>query len=77
MKEFLPEAWLKTNKIEKRILGEHRRLSGTSEIDAKARYVKLARSLPTFGVHFFLVKVRETTVFRVSRAQFGSGPHSI
>ena len=32
-------------------------LVGVSEIDAKYKYVKLARSLDTFGVHFFLVKV--------------------
>jgi hypothetical protein len=31
---------------------------GVSEVDAKLKYVKLARGLPTFGVHFFLVKVR-------------------
>lgn len=28
-----------------------------SEIEAKVRYVKLARSLKTYGVSFFLVKV--------------------
>lgn len=29
-----------------------------TEIEAKVRYVKLARSLKTYGVSFFLVKVR-------------------
>lgn len=29
-----------------------------TEIEAKVKYVKLARSLPTYGVSFFLVKVR-------------------
>ena len=48
---------MKANKIEKKIFTEHKKLAGTSEIDAKCKYVKLARSLPTFGVHFFLVKV--------------------
>ncbi len=57
LKEFLPQSYLRSNKIEKRIFSEHKRLAGTSEIDSKVRYVKLARSLPTFGVHFFLVKV--------------------
>lgn len=28
-----------------------------SEIEAKVKYVKLARSLRTYGVSFFLVKV--------------------
>ena len=50
---------MRSNKIEKRIFAEHKRLAGTSEIDSKVRYVKLARSLPTFGVHFFLVKVSD------------------
>ena len=57
LKEFLPQSYMKANKIEKKILSEHKKLAGTSEIDAKCKYVKLARSLPTFGVHFFLVKV--------------------
>ena len=43
--------------MEKKIFAEHRSLMGTSEIDSKYKYVKLARGLPTFGVHFFLVKV--------------------
>lgn len=58
LKEFLPQHYIKNTKIEKKIFQEHRKLMGTSEIDAKVRYVKLARGLPTFGVHFFLVKVR-------------------
>ena len=29
-----------------------------TEIEAKVKYVKLARSLRTYGVSFFLVKVR-------------------
>lgn len=39
-----------------------------TEIEAKVKYVKLARSLQTYGVSFFLVKVRasadETLVHR-------------
>ena len=59
MKSFLPEAFKgKASSAEKKILAEHKNLIGTSELDAKYRYVKLARSLPTFGVHFFLVRVR-------------------
>ena len=57
LKEFLPASYMKKNKIEKKIFQEHKKLLGTSEIDAKVKYVRLARSLPTFGVHFFLVKV--------------------
>lgn len=31
-----------------------------TEIEAKVSYVKLARSLKTYGVSFFLVKVRSS-----------------
>ena len=48
---------MKVKNVEKKIFGDHRSLMGTSEIDSKYKYVKLARGLPTFGVHFFLVKV--------------------
>ena len=51
---------MKVRNVEKKIFGEHRNLMGTSEIDSKYKYVKLARGLPTFGVHFFLVKVCHT-----------------
>ena len=50
---------MKVRNVEKKIFAEHRNLSGTSESDSKYKYVKLARGLPTFGVHFFLVKVGE------------------
>lgn len=33
-----------------------------TEIEAKVKYVKLARSLQTYGVSFFLVKVRDKTM---------------
>lgn len=33
-----------------------------TEIEAKVKYVKLARSLMTYGVSFFLVKVRANTM---------------
>lgn len=59
LKEFLPGSYMKANRIEKKIFGEHKALQGISELDAKSKYVKKARELPTFGVHFFLVKVRK------------------
>lgn len=37
-----------------------------TEIEAKVSYVKLARSLKTYGVSFFLVKVRS----RLGRGPF-------
>jgi hypothetical protein len=36
---------------------EHKKLGGLSEIDAKVKYTQLARSLKTYGITFFLVKV--------------------
>lgn len=36
----------------------HKNCGNMNEIEAKVRYVKLARSLKTYGVSFFLVKVR-------------------
>jgi FERM central domain len=65
LKEFLPLAFMKVKNVEKKIFAEHKSLVGVSEIDAKYKYVKLARGLPTFGVHFFLVKVREFIVYKV------------
>ena len=57
LKEFLPLGFMKVKNVEKKIFVDHKALMGTSEIDSKYKYVKLARGLPTFGVHFFLVKV--------------------
>lgn len=38
-------------------LQEHKNCGEMTEIEAKVKYVKLARSLRTYGVSFFLVKV--------------------
>uniref|UniRef100_U3IA16 Talin 1 n=1 Tax=Anas platyrhynchos platyrhynchos TaxID=8840 RepID=U3IA16_ANAPP len=40
-------------------LQAHKGCGNMSEIEAKVRYVKLARSLKTYGVSFFLVKVEQ------------------
>lgn len=39
------------------LLQEHKNCGEMNEIEAKVKYVKLARSLRTYGVSFFLVKV--------------------
>ena len=36
---------------------EHKALGAISEADTKVKYTTLARSLKTYGVTFFLVKV--------------------
>lgn len=41
------------------LLQAHKSCGDMSEIEAKVRYVKLARSLKTYGVSFFLVKVEQ------------------
>ncbi|XP_075388535.1 talin-2 isoform X2 [Tenrec ecaudatus] len=56
LKEFLPKEYIKQRGAEKRIFQEHRNCGEMSEIEAKVKYVKLARSLRTYGVSFFLVK---------------------
>uniref|UniRef100_A0A670KCU6 Talin 2 n=1 Tax=Podarcis muralis TaxID=64176 RepID=A0A670KCU6_PODMU len=56
LKEFLPKEYIKQRGAEKRIFQEHKNCGEMTEIEAKVKYVKLARSLRTYGVSFFLVK---------------------
>ncbi|XP_062370022.1 talin-1 isoform X2 [Cinclus cinclus] len=55
LKDFLPKEYIK-QKGERKIFMAHKSCGNMSEIEAKVRYVKLARSLKTYGVSFFLVK---------------------
>lgn len=57
LKEFLPQSYTKVKGIEKKVFAEHKKHVGLSELDAKVLYTKTARSLKTYGVTFFLVKV--------------------
>ncbi|KAJ8340259.1 hypothetical protein SKAU_G00348920 [Synaphobranchus kaupii] len=56
LKEFLPKEYIKLRGAEKKIFQDHKNCGEMSEIEAKVKYVKLARSLRTYGVSFFLVK---------------------
>ncbi|XP_066503310.1 talin-2a [Hoplias malabaricus] len=56
LKEFLPKEYIKQRGAEKKIFQEHKSCGEMLEIEAKVKYVKLARSLKTYGVSFFLVK---------------------
>ncbi|XP_010728674.1 talin-2 isoform X1 [Larimichthys crocea] len=56
LKEFLPKEYIKQRGAEKKIFQEHKNCGEMTEIEAKVKYVKLARSLRTYGVSFFLVK---------------------
>jgi talin len=61
IKDFVPPEYHKDKKeIEKELFQHHRRLQGMNELSAKFRYVQLCRSLKTYGVTFFLVKVCST-----------------
>ncbi|KAM9590959.1 talin-1-like isoform 1-T1 [Morphnus guianensis] len=55
LKDFLPKEYIK-QKGERKIFMAHKNCGNMSEIGAKVRYVKLACSLKTYGVSFFLVK---------------------
>ena len=65
LSEFTEQSYTKLGaKIEKKILALHKsgnvdnkKIRGMSEGEAKMAYIKLARSLQTFGTTFFLVKV--------------------
>jgi talin len=57
MKDLVPLEYQKNKDIEKNIYKEHSMLSGTTELNAKFRYVQLIRSLKSYGTSFFTVKV--------------------
>lgn len=56
LKDYLPADYAKIKHIERKIFSEHKKYYGLSELEAKLKYVGEARSLPTYGVTFFLVK---------------------
>ncbi|CAH8487481.1 unnamed protein product [Schistosoma turkestanicum] len=56
LKDRLPKEYIKSKGIEKRILEQYQKLGNYDEKEAKLRYVQLCRSLPTYGITFFLIK---------------------
>ena len=59
MERFLPDDFKgKAVGSAKKILEQHKKLLNKTENEAKFEYVKMARGLKTFGVHFFLVRVQ-------------------
>ncbi|KAI8898118.1 hypothetical protein BC833DRAFT_620631 [Globomyces pollinis-pini] len=56
MKDFVGPEYQKNKDLEKLIYKEHSMLKGTTELNAKFRYVQLIRSLKIYGTSFFLVK---------------------
>ncbi|KAJ3364604.1 Talin-1, partial [Kappamyces sp. JEL0680] len=55
MKDLVPPEYHKNKDVEKALYKEHSILQGTSELNAKFRYVQLIRSLKSYGTTFFLV----------------------
>ncbi len=57
-KDFMPTQHHKKAKgLEERMMKEHKKLVGMTDLNAKYRYVQLARSLKTYGITFYEVKV--------------------
>ena len=56
LRTILPAEYTKTKHVEKQVYALHRKLIGTSNIDAKIRYVRRSRGIKTFGITFFSVK---------------------
>lgn len=53
---------------------DHKNCGEMTEIEAKVKYVKLARSLQTYGVSFFLVKVRASPEEALLHSNAGKRP---
>ncbi|XP_048000507.1 talin-2-like isoform X2 [Leguminivora glycinivorella] len=56
LSEFLPHTYANSWGMEKKVIKEHKKHSGLTQLEAKHLYTKTARDLPTYGVTFFLVK---------------------
>ena len=64
LEEFLPREYVKRKGIEKSIYADYHMLHNLSEINAKFRYIQLCRSLKTYGVTFFLIKVKTYLLYK-------------
>lgn len=61
LENYVPPEWVKNKKgIEKDVFNEHRKLTGTTELNAKFRYVQLIRNLKNFGITFFQCREKGT-----------------
>ncbi len=57
LNDYMPPEFVKSKDAEKKMYMEHKKLQGVNELNAKYRYVQLCRSLKTYGISFFMVKV--------------------
>ncbi|KAH3746014.1 actin binding protein [Pelomyxa schiedti] len=51
--QFLPPRWQKTKKIGDEVFLQYKQVRGVEEVQAKFRYIQLARSLKTYGLTIF------------------------
>ncbi|XP_022836614.1 talin-2-like [Spodoptera litura] len=75
--EYLPAQYLNAWNIEKKIVKEFSQHQGLSELEAKFLYIKTARSLPTYGVTFFLVKEKQKDKKKLVPRLLGINSHAI
>ncbi|CAG5958004.1 unnamed protein product [Menidia menidia] len=74
LKEFLPKEYIKQRGSEKKIFQDHKNCGEMTEIEGKVKYVKLARSLQTYGVSFFLVKQPKPVEITLNKAAVKQAP---
>ena len=55
---YLPSDYVKARGVERTLAEEHRKWFELPAADLKLKYVRKCRSLPTYGITFFLVKAR-------------------
>nr|CDS22504.1 talin 2 [Echinococcus granulosus] len=77
VKEHLPKEYVKVKGIEKKIKEQYQKLNGLSEKDAKVRYIQVCRSLPTYGITFFLIKEKLPGKNKLVPRLFGVSKESV
>ncbi|KAL5112171.1 Talin-2 [Taenia crassiceps] len=77
VKEHLPKEYVKVKSTEKKIKEQYQKLNGLSEKDAKVRYIQVCRSLPTYGITFFLIKEKLPGKNKLVPRLFGVSKESV
>jgi hypothetical protein len=74
---LLPVEYTKTKNAEKTVYAVHRKLLQMTRTDAKIRFVKLTRSLKTYGITFFSVKENEAGKRKPIGRLLGISPEAV
>ena len=77
LKSILPPEYTKVKGIEKQAYGAHRKHTGRAAADCKARYVRHARGLKTYGISFFLIKEKLPNKDKIVNRLLGISHESI